>query len=700
MNSDFNRLAFGFRRRLPVILQTEVAECGLACLAMIASYHGHIIDLGTLRRRLTASVKGVTLADLARFASSLSLASRAVRVELNELSQLQLPCVLHWRLSHFVVLQRLTSRGAIVHDPARGRVHVSFAELSENFSGVALEASPTEVFEKKTEVDRIKIYDLFKRVAGLKRALAQIFLLSLCLEALAILSPIGSQIIFDEVIVSADLDLLSLVALALGTILLLQTIISLANSWATLIMSANLSLQWTTSLFDHLLRLPLSYFEKRHIGDVISRFGSLGAIQSALTTDIVGAVLDVLMAIGALAMMIVYGGRLSLIALIPLTINLLLRVTSYSAYRTANQAQIIKSAKQSSHFIETIRGISSVKTLDLHERRRGAWLNLVIDATNAGLQTKKLDYLFGTMGTVMVGADGILMLVLGTRAVIAGDMTIGMLVAFIAYKDQFVGRFGALIGLGVRLKMLSLHTERIADIALTPPEEAVTKNLPGAKNNPDPARITVQGVGFSYGEGLPDVLTDIDLDIAPGECVAITGPSGCGKTTLLKIMAGLHKPSDGKVLLDGEDIRSFGLINYRRTTATVQQEDDLFAGTIAENIASFDPAADHTWIEACAAMAAIDGEIEAMPMGYDSLVGDMGSALSGGQKQRLFLARALYSKPRILFLDEATSNLDEANEARINKAVSGLNITRIIVAHRPSTIALADRVVSLDKMRP
>jgi ATP-binding cassette, subfamily B, bacterial CvaB/MchF/RaxB len=223
-----DRLSFGFRQRLPMILQTEVAECGIACLAMISSYHGHRIDLGTLRRRFSAAVTGTSLIDLARFASGLSLAARAVRIEPEELSHLRLPCILHWKLRHYVVLERVTSRGAIIHDPAHGRLNVSRAEISNYFSGVVLEAWPTGGFEKKTEIERIRLSNLFRHVVGLKRALGQIFLLSLCLEAFAILSPIGTQVILDQVIIAADRDLLTLVAICLATLLILQTMIGLA----------------------------------------------------------------------------------------------------------------------------------------------------------------------------------------------------------------------------------------------------------------------------------------------------------------------------------------------------------------------------------------------------------------------------------------------------------------------------------------
>ncbi|MBM7046171.1 peptidase domain-containing ABC transporter [Rhizobium lusitanum] len=692
-------LNFGFQNRLPVILQTEVAECGLACLAMVATYHGHQIDIAAFRRRFATSMKGLSLMELARLAGQLSLASRAVRADLDELANLRTPCILHWKLRHYVVLKEVKYNGAIIHDPGQGRRFVSLNELSSSFSGVVLELSPTNEFEKKIDVERIRIADLFRNVTGLKRALIQLFVLSMCLEVIALLSPIGSQVIFDEVIVSTDTDLLGLVAISLGVILLLQIVIGIARSWCSIIMSTTLGVQWTTALFDHLLRLPLSYFERRHMGDIVSRFGSLGAIQSALTTDLVGGILDSIMVVGALIMMVLYGGYLALIAFVSVSLNVLLRIAAYAPYRSANEASIVQNAKENSHFMETIRGVASIKTLDIRERRRGAWLNYLFDAVNANLKIQKLDFLFGTAATTFSGIDGIMTLTLGARSVMAGSMTIGVLIAFISYKEQFVGRVGSLVSLVIRLKMLSLHTERIGDIALAEPEETITSGPTNVPSPREPASIKLVDISFRYGDGLPDVLNRVSLTVGPGECVAITGPSGRGKTTLLKIIGGLVAPTGGIVICDDRDIRQFGLQNYRRMTATVRQDDVLFAGTIGDNIAAFDPEADPGWIEECARIAAIFDEIRAMPMGFDSMVGDMGSTLSGGQKQRLFLARALYSRPRILLLDEATSDLDQANEAKINDAVAQLRITRVIVAHRPSTIALAEREISLDPER-
>jgi ATP-binding cassette subfamily B protein RaxB len=475
-------------------------------------------------------------------------------------------------------------------------------------------------------------------------------------------------------------------------------IVSVAQAWAGLVMGTALSVQWHTGLFDHMLRLPLAFFEKRHIGDVVSRFGSLSPIQTALTADLVAVALDIIVVLGAGAMMIIYGGWLAAVALVALILNLMLRLAAYGPYRAANEAAIVHGAKEDTHFMETVRGIASIKALNLHKRRQGTWLNLLIDAVNAGLRIKKLDLLFGTAGTFLAAADGIVMLWLGARAVIDGSMTMGMLIAFITYKGMFIGRAQALIGFAINLRMLSLHSERLADIALTEPEEAagaekLTTTFPGAQRQS--GRLQAVGVRFRYGDGEPEVLDGVDLTIEPGDCRSVR----MRKDHTTQNPGRIDAANRGMIQLNGQDIRNVGLDNYRSIVSCVLQEDRLFAGSIAENISSFDPYADQAWIEECARLTAIEGDIRKMVMGWETLVGDMGSALSGGQKQRLFLARALYRKPAILFLDEATSHLDTENEAAINNAVGNLRISRVIVAHRQSTIAMADRQIALDAGR-
>ncbi|TLU74140.1 peptidase domain-containing ABC transporter [Lichenicoccus roseus] len=693
-------LRFGFGRRLPIVLQAEAAECGIACLAMVLGYHGRPIDLATFRQRHAVSLKGTTLRTLIQIAETVGLTARPLRLDIDAIGQLQRPCILHWGMNHFVVLAEVGARSVVIHDPARGRRTVPLDEVSREFTGVALETIPTRDFTRRDERSGLRLRDLFRHVAGLRPALLRIAMLSLGVEVAALLLPVGSQVIIDEAIVSADHDLLLTITMGLGLLLLLQLLINTARSWAIMLIGSTVSLQWYSSLFDHLSRLSLEYFEKRNVGDILSRFGSLAAIQKTLTTGFVQALLDGVMSIGMAGMLFLYGGWLGWIALIATFLDLGLRLVMLRAYRESSEEAIIHDARQQTHLIETIRGAASVRLLGLRERRRAAWINHLVDSLNARLRLQRLDIVFTRAGELIFGLDRIVMLALGARAVMHDQMSVGMLVAFLTYKDQLSMRAGSLVKGWFELRMLDVQTSRLSDITQAEPE-ARTTLVPAVAREPRSERHVADGLrgedlALRYGAQDPWIWRNLSLHVQAGQSVAIVGPSGCGKTTLLKVLMGLIPPQEGSIRLDGADIRSLGLDAYRSRISGVLQDDGLFAGSIAENIAGFDEHPDQAWIEDCAFRAAIVDDIARMPMRFETLVGDMGSSLSGGQKQRIVLARALYRRPEILFLDEATSHLDDANEALVASALQDLDITRIIVAHRPATIARADLVLRLE----
>jgi len=654
------------------ILQTESSECGLACLAMIASHYGHHVDLADLRRQFAISLKGATLAQLMRHASALHLSTRPLRLELEELSELQLPCILHWNLNHFVVLKKVAKNWQgkltlILLDPAVGERRVSLDEASGHFTGVALELFPSAAFVAKDERKRIAI-------------------------RFAICSPLFNQFVIDEVIVSGDKELLTVLVFGFALLMITQTAISLARSWFLMRWSMDISFQWSARVFAHLTHLPVSFFEKRHLGDVVSRFGSIGAIQSTLTSLFVESALDGLMALLALGMMLLYSVKLSVLVLATVFIYALLRWTFYQPFREASQERLVLSSKESSHFLETIRAVSPLKLFGREEERRARWLNLKMDVQNRDIKTQKMSILFKIANTTLFGIQGLALFYIGAGQVMQNALTVGMLMAFSSYAGTFSGRFFSLIDLVVNLKMLSLHSERLADIVLEEAEIDTAIETDLSRIQPT---ITLKNIKFRYADGEPWVLNGIDLTIPAGQSIALVGPSGCGKTTLCKVILGLLKPTEGEILIDDIPVKQLGLKAYRQLVGTVMQDDVLLAGSIMDNISFFDAHTDKERIERCAQQAAIHEDIIKMPMGYQTLVGDMGSSLSGGQKQRVLLARALYKLPKILALDEATSHLDVDNEHKVNHALAQLQLTRIMVAHRPETINAAQRVVTL-----
>jgi ATP-binding cassette subfamily B protein RaxB len=684
-------LQFGWRRKLPVFLQTEAAECGLASLGMVACFHGHRVDLAALRRRFTVSLKGATLAFLMQAAGKLHLAPRPLRLELQELPQLRAPCILHWDMNHFVVLKSADGRGAVVHDPAFGVRRLSLADVSKHFTGIALELTPTSDFRPTDDRRHVRLRDLLGSVTGLKRSLAQVFLLALALQAFAVVSPFYMQWAVDGAVVTADRDLLTVLGTGFLMLAVIQVGIAALRSWVVLYLGTTLNLQWLANVFTHLLRLPVSWFERRHLGDVVSRFGSVNSIQRTLTSSFIEAIIDGVMALATLAMMLVYSGWLTAVALAAVSLYGVLRWSFYDPLRRATEEHIVHSAKQQSHFLETVRGVQSIKLFGRQEERRSRWLNLVVDAVNQDLVTQKLTLGFRSANGLVFGIERIAIVWLGALLVLDSAFSVGMLFAFVSYKEQFSARVAGLIDKLIELRMLNLQAERLADIVLTPPE----RESPSTPVDAIDASLEVRAASFRYSDPEPFVLVNCSFVVAPGDSVAIVGPSGGGKTTLVKLMLGLLQPTDGKILAGGVDIQKLGIDRYRKLVGTVMQDDQLFAGSIADNVSFFDPAPDQAAVEHCARLAAVHDDITAMPMAYNTLIGDMGAALSGGQRQRILLARALYKRPRILFLDEATSALDVQKERAVNEAIRSLNLTRIIIAHRPETIASADRVIVL-----
>jgi ATP-binding cassette, subfamily B, bacterial CvaB/MchF/RaxB len=492
-------------------------------------------------------------------------------------------------------------------------------------------------------------------------------------------------------------DLLAVLVLGFGLLLVAQTAVSLFRSWMVMVLSQTLHLQWTGNVFAHLVRLPLDWFETRHLGDVVSRFGAVHAIQRTLTTAAIESVLDGIMAMAAMVMMLTYSPLLAAVVLAAVTLYALLRWTSYQPFRDAAAERLVISARENSHFLETLRSMAPLKLFGREEERRTRWQNLIVDVQNRDVRTAKMNIGFSTANTFVFGLENLLVLWLGAKLVMSGvtggaPFTVGMLFAFIAYKNQFTGRVSALIDYAVELRMLGLHAERLADIALHPPE---CDTAPESDLHHLAASLELHNVNFRYGEGEPWVLRNASFKVEAGESVAVTGPSGAGKTTLLKVMLGLLVPTDGEILYGGVPVKQLGLVNFRRCIGTVLQDDALLTGSLSDNICFFDLEPDPVRIEYCAKVAQLHDEIVKMPMGYQTLVGELGAGLSGGQKQRLFLARALYKQPRVLALDEATSHLDVTNERAVTQALAEMHLTRLIIAHRPETIAGAQRVVQV-----
>lgn len=676
------------------MLQSEAAECGLTCLAMIAAHHGHRVNVGGLRRRFPGSMKGATIAELITVASELELAPRALRLDLEELPKLQLPAILHWDLNHFVVLEAVTRHKAVILDPASGRRTLSFRTVSRHFTGVALELTPSADFEPIDARVTTRLSDLWSRLGNYRGAMAQVFTLSLLLQLTTLVMPFFMQLTIDEAVGQSDTNLLGLLLLGFGMVYILNAIIQGLRSWVVLTLGQSISFQLGGNVIRHLLRLPMSYFESRHVGDLMSRFGSTQPIQSLLTTGIVNAVIDAVLALTTLIVMAFLSVKLMLLVGVTTLFYILFRLAIYPALRRRTEEEIVARANEETFLMESIRAIRAIK-LHVHEAmRENGWRNRYAAVISADYREQSYKIVTRLVDNLLFGLQLLFTVYLAAGAIIADQMTIGLMVAFLAYRSSFIASATSLIDHAENYRLLSIHLERLSDIVAHPREHIVAA-APRTTLLPAPS-IRAENLSFAYSPNDPPILRDLEFEIPAGSFAAIVGPSGAGKTTLMRIMLGLLTPTSGKLLIDDKPLTPATTAAWRGRLGAVLQDDQLLTGTLADNITFFADAPDDGAIEAAAKYARIHDTIMAMPMAYQSLVGDMGAALSSGQRQRVMLARALYRDPDALFLDEGTANLDEENERAIGEMIARLPVTRVVIAHRSTLIERADLVFRLE----
>ncbi len=625
---------------------------------------------------------------------ALGLSSRPVRCELDELVKLEMPCILHWDLDHYVVLRKATAKRVEIYDPARGVRDLPTIEVSKHFTGVALELTASPDFQKKPKADKVNISDLWSRLSGFQPVLWQLFFLTLLLQIFGLIMPLANQMVVDDVIGHGDADLLLRVIIGFAIVALIQTAIDLLRNFIQLHASQRLSIKLAGNLLRHMLRLPADYFERRHVGDIASRFGSLDPIQQFLSGGIIGIAMDAIMLVPAGVIMVMYSPLLSLLVVADIVLALGVQWATFGRNRRLANESIALSAKTQSLFLETVRAIRAIKLASRETERHSVWQNAMADVQNLNYRRAVFN-LWGSSGFgLLMTAQGLLMLYLGATQIMAGWLTLGMLFAFQAYAVQFSSRAKSLVGQFFTFKMLEVHLERLSDIVHADQEPSLNSGV--IQHRPLTGQVELQNVNFRYAPQDPWIFTAASLRIAPGERIALIGPSGGGKSTLLKLMTGLYLPTEGEVLFDGMPMSALGTKALRDQIGVVMQDDQLLSGTIADNVAFFDTQIDMERVESACRTARIHDEILRLPMAYHSLIGDMGSILSGGQRQRVLLARALYRQPRILFMDEGTANLDNALEDAILANLRELGITQIMVAHRQAAIAFAERAYSVE----
>ena len=661
---------------------------------MIAGYYGHRTTLRELRSKFRLSMRGTTLATLRDCAEKMGLSCRAVRAELKELAQLRAPAILHWELDHFVVLMSVNRHGLKLVDPALGARRLTLEEASPRFTGVALEVAPTPAFEKKKAAGSVKLSSFLSAFKGLGRPLVAVFTMTLVLQVFALIMPLNMQFTVDRGIRQGDMNIVVALAVGFGSIALISGLTGYFRSLLVLYLSNTAAFRMVGGLAHHLLRLSDAWFSARHTGDVLSRFGSIAPIRTFLMSGTFAMLVDTFMAVGTLTVLLLYSWPMTLVLCLFLALLAGLNLATYTPLKHLTHESIAAAALENTSFIENVQRHRAIKLLGAETDREDAWGERFINSINADTKLSRFGIHVGLASSMIGSVEGVVMLLLGASRVIDGAFTLGMLFAFSSYSIMFSGRVHSLIGAFVGLRMLKLHQERIADIGLEDREvpadrQGIRADLRGT--------ISLRTLGFSYNDEEGAVLDKLELDIAAGEFVVIAGESGAGKSTLVKLLAKLLEPSGGEICVDGHNLQQLDTVHYRRQLGVVMQDDDLFSGSLLENIAAGEAQADSELAEQAARLACIDEDIRRMPMQFLTLVGHMGSTLSGGQRQRVMIARAIYRRPKVLLLDEGTAHLNDALQRQVLKNLASLGATLIAVTHDPRVAGYADRCIKIER---
>ncbi|EOC0702479.1 peptidase domain-containing ABC transporter [Salmonella enterica subsp. enterica serovar Kokomlemle] len=689
---DYDKLFnFSVKNKLPMVRQSTIAECGLACLTMISIFYGHNVDLRSMRLRFSIDSRGVSLSTLMDMCHSMGFSSRPVKLDLVNMKELKKPCILHWDLNHFVVLSKVTRNFIVVNDPARGVVKLSFNEVSKHFTGIALEVTKAESFIFFNEKKKVKVFDVLGKVRGLGKSFFTVLCISFLLELFSIVNPFYMQWIIDQVIVSADRTLLTLLSLIFFSIAIINPILNSFRDWCITRISSLIHIQWTQNVVIHLLKLPMVWFETRSVGDITSRIGSVGSIKDIITSNILSSILDGFMSLIMMVVMFFYSVKMTLSMVVFIFIYWFLRVFFIKKIQKQKEAVLESKAIQDSEIIETVRGILTIKITGIVRERLSRYINKSVENSNKELIYYRTGIFFSMLSHLLFGICNIFIIWYGTYVTINNEFTAGALIAFLSFSNMLGGRASSFIDKIIDLKLITVYSERISDITLTSPTIKNKDNVMMSSINEN--SVVLKNITFGYNNKM--VLNDLSLDVKAGSSIAIVGPSGCGKTTLAKIILGLFKPQKGMVLFGGVNIDELDNDDYNSAIGAVMQDDQLFAGSILDNIVLFSNDINIDLVVSVSKAAFIHDDIMSMPMNYHTLVGDMGSSLSGGQKQRVLIARALYRKPRLLIMDEATSHLDIDTEKAINNVISKMNITRLIIAHRQETINMADDIFEI-----
>lgn len=671
----------------------EMVECGAASLAMVLAYHGHHASLPEVRQACGVSRDGASALGILRAARAYGLDAEGVTLEMEGLKDLPLPAILHWGFRHFVVLERLLPNKAVLLDPSYGRRTVDMKEMEERFTGVAIVSTPAVGFQMRPEVR-----PSYRRYRGLLRlslpTMAQLLGASAMLQVVGLVFPVATQFLLDRVILPRQESWLWGLAFGLGAAVAGNALLGVLRSRVLQVFQYSMDLTLLGGFVEHLLRLPLSFFLQRTAGDLFQRVDSNSALSDLFTTRSIAAVLDTFLLLTYAVLMLLYSPTLGSVVLL----LGLLRVVVLLALRARNRqimsAELAAAGRESASLVEALSTIETTKASGAQAHVIRRWSDRMAAQMNANVQRRTLEIASGQVMTVLQGAGVAAVLWMGGRAVLHEQMTIGVFAAFLALQGMFMTPLEALLGAATQLQYMNSHLQRLDDVFESRVEVGGSID-PGRISG----RIDLEDVTFSYIPGGPPVVSNVTLRVEPGEKIALVGPAGAGKSTLARLLLGMHVPTIGKVRFDGIDLTEMDLPRLRNQMGVVLQETYFFNDTLRANLSLNDPDLPLERLREAAEIACVAGVIDALPAGFDTVMGMNGNIFSGGERQRLALARALAHDPAILLLDEATRALDLETERRLHANLAARRCTRVLITHRLATVEDADRIIVMQQGR-